>query len=321
MKQRKQILGLLGAAGMLALILDSRTALIGAGAGIELCLKTVVPSLFPFFVLSTLVIGSWGGDFRLPRCLSGLLPGMTDRMPALVLPAILGGYPVGAQAVCQAWRGGTLSKEEAQGLLAFSSNAGPAFLFGMVGKLFPEPWMVWLIWGIHLLGALFAARCISLPASQAGSVVPSKASCDPVRESVRTMAVVCGWIVLFRTLIAFLDRWVLFAVPPTVRVLVIGLLELSNGCLELRRISDVTVRFLVCGCLLAAGGLCVSVQTLSVTKGLSLRYYGLGKALQTLVSFLFGISLVLKTPAPLLALLPVYLLCKKRYGNQAAFVV
>ena len=322
MKQRKQILGLFGAAGMLALILDSRTALTGAQAGVSLCLKTVVPSLFPFFVLSGLLIGSWGTDFRLPRCLSGLLPGMTDRMPALVLPAILGGYPVGAQAVCQAWRSGTLSKEEAQRLLAFSSNAGPAFLFGMVGRLFPQPWMVWLIWEIHLLGALFAARCISLPTtSQAGSVVPSKASCDPVREGVRTMAVVCGWIVLFRTLIAFLDRWVLFAVPPTVRVLVIGLLELSNGCLELRRISDVTVRFLVCGCLLAAGGLCVSVQTLSVTQGLSLRYYGLGKALQTLVSFLFGISLVLKTPAPLLALVPVYLLCKKRYGNQAAFVV
>ena len=319
MKQHKRILGLFGAAGMLALILDSRTALTGAQAGVGLCLKTVVPSLFPFFVLSGLLMGNWGGDFR---CLSGLLPGMTDRVPALVLPAILGGYPVGAQAVCQAWRSGALSKEEAQRLLAFSSNAGPAFLFGMVGRLFPKPWMVWLIWGIHLLGALFAARCISLPTtSQAGSVVPSKASCDPVREGVRTMAVVCGWIVLFRTLIAFLDRWVLFAMPPTVRVLVIGLLELSNGCLELRRISDVTVRFLVCGCLLAAGGLCVSVQTLSVTHGLSLRYYGLGKALQTLVSFLFGISLVLKTPAPLLALVPVYLLCKKRYGNRAAFVV
>lgn len=321
MKQHKRILGLFGAAGMLALILDSRTALTGAQAGVSLCLKTVVPSLFPFFVLSGLLMGSWGTDFRLPRCLSGLLPGITDRMPALVLPAILGGYPVGAQAVCQAWRSGALSKEEAQRLLAFSSNAGPAFLFGMVGRIFPKPWMVWLIWGIHLLGALFAARCLpfSMKRGTAAAIPPKPG--DPIREGVRTMAVVCGWIVLFRTLIAFLDRWVLFAVPPTVRVLIIGLLELSNSCLELRRISDVTVRFLVCGCLLAAGGLCVSVQTLSVTQGLSLRYYGLGKALQTLVSFLFGISLVLKIPAPLLALVPVYLLCKKRYGNRAAFVV
>ena len=43
MKQHKRILGLFGAAGMLALILDSRTALTGAQAGVDLCLKTVVP--------------------------------------------------------------------------------------------------------------------------------------------------------------------------------------------------------------------------------------------------------------------------------------
>lgn len=306
---------------MLVLILDSRTALLGAQAGTTLCLKTVVPSLFPFFVLSGLVVGSWGADFRLPGLLSGLFPGMTDRMPALVLPAFLGGYPVGAQAVHHAWRGGTLSKEEAQRLLAFSSNAGPAFLFGMVGRFLPRTWMVWLAWAIHILGALFAAHCLSVPSRSEDTQAISKGLGDPVREGVKTMALVCGWIVLFRTLIAFLDRWVLWCVPPTVRVLVIGLLELSNGCLELPRISDVAVRFLVCTCLLAAGGLCVTVQTASVTRGLSLRYYFLGKALQILVSFLFGISLVLKTPAPLLVLFPVFLLCKKRYGKQAAFVV
>ncbi len=321
MKQRRYLLGLAGAAGMLALILDSRTALLGAQAGIDLCLKTVVPSLLPFFVLSGLVVGSWGADFRLPKFLSGLFPGMTDRMPALVLPAFLGGYPVGAQAVCQAWRSGTLNKEEAQRLLAFSSNAGPAFLFGMVGRFLPEDWMVLLAWAVHVLGAFFAARCLSVPSRPEYTRPISKDLGDPVREGVKTMALVCGWIVLFRTLIAFLDRWVLWYVPPTVRVLIIGLLELSNGCLELTRISNIAVRFLVCTCLLAAGGLCVTVQTASVTQGLSLRYYFLGKALQALVSLLFGISLVLKNPAPLLALFPVFLLCKKRYGKPAAFVV
>ena len=38
--------------GMLALILDGRTAIEGARQGIGLCLRTVIPSLFPFFVLS-----------------------------------------------------------------------------------------------------------------------------------------------------------------------------------------------------------------------------------------------------------------------------
>ena len=36
---------------MLALILDSRTALAGAVQGVELCLKTLIPFLFPFLFL------------------------------------------------------------------------------------------------------------------------------------------------------------------------------------------------------------------------------------------------------------------------------
>ena len=49
MKSRNQLwTGLTGAAGMLVLILDAKTALAGAKEGIQLCLYTVIPSLFPF---------------------------------------------------------------------------------------------------------------------------------------------------------------------------------------------------------------------------------------------------------------------------------
>lgn len=307
---------------MLALILDSKTALSGAQAGIMLCLKTVIPSLFPFFVLSGVLMAHCSPVPRIPRLLSGLLPGLTDRMPALLLPAFLGGYPVGAQTLCQACRDGMLTREDAQRLLAFSNNAGPAFLFGMAGQIFPQRWMVWLLWLVHILGAVFAAHCLPRP-DGAPVIAPhvSKAPTDPVGTAVKTMGTVCGWIVLFRTILAFLDRWILFGVSPVLRVLIIGLLELSNGCLELHRIASVPLRFLVCVCLIDAGGLCVSLQTASVTGGLSLRLYRLGKALQLLVGFLFGVSLILRTPAPLLALAPVFLLCKKRYGKQAASVV
>ena len=40
-------MGLLLMIGMLAMILDSRTALQGASQGVELCLTAVIPSLLP----------------------------------------------------------------------------------------------------------------------------------------------------------------------------------------------------------------------------------------------------------------------------------
>lgn len=98
------------------------------------------------------------------------------------------------------------------------------------------------------------------------------------------MATVCGWVVLFRVLLAFLKRWIFWILPAAVQVAVTGILELSNGCCELLAVTDVSARFCICSGILAFGGLCVTMQTVSVTAGLSLKPYFWGKLLQTLFS-------------------------------------
>jgi hypothetical protein len=40
------------AAGMMLLILDSRTSAAAAAEALEICIRTVIPGLFPFFLLS-----------------------------------------------------------------------------------------------------------------------------------------------------------------------------------------------------------------------------------------------------------------------------
>ena len=63
---------------MLALILDGRTAIDGARQGIELCLRTVIPSLFPFFVLSILLTSSLLGSSLIVLRPLGRLFGMPE---------------------------------------------------------------------------------------------------------------------------------------------------------------------------------------------------------------------------------------------------
>ena len=58
MNRRQRFSGLAALLGMILLILDGKTAVAGAQEGITLCLKTVIPSLFPFFILSAVVIQS-----------------------------------------------------------------------------------------------------------------------------------------------------------------------------------------------------------------------------------------------------------------------
>ena len=136
MSLKKTVTALFSAAGIMILILDGQTALQGAAAGISLCLRTVIPSLFPFlFLCSVLTDSLWGTTFWSGKLLRRL--GIPAGADSLLISAILGGYPAGAQAVAAAYQQGKLSRKEASHLLRFCSNAGPSFLFGMAASCFP----------------------------------------------------------------------------------------------------------------------------------------------------------------------------------------
>ena len=156
----------------------------------------------------------------------------------------------------------------------------------MAAAMFPRRWMAWALWGIHIVGALFAALLIQ--GKSAAPVRLTKASphspASALNTAITVMATVCGWVVLFRVLLAFLKRWIFWILPAAVQVAVTGILELSNGCCELLAVTDVSARFCICSGILAFGGLCVTMQTVSVTAGLSLKPYFGGKLLQTLFS-------------------------------------
>ena len=292
---RKQQLwtGIGASLGMFILILDGKTAIAGAQDGINLCIRSVIPSLFPYFLLSVLLTGAFPG-INLPILRPiGKLFSLPEGTESLLICAFLGGYPSGAQCVGQAYRAGQLSKKDAQRLLAFCSNAGPAFLFGMAGRMFPDPWIPWGLWFLHIFSAylvsLFFSGSDHTGKLEARNVVSVS---DAMYSAVKTMALVCGWVILFRVVTSFLNRWLLWAFPTEIQVIISGLLELSNGCCSLSLIEDVRIRFLVCSGILAFGGLCVTMQTVSVTKGLSTKYYLAGKLLQTLFSLILGTTVI-----------------------------
>lgn len=287
---RKLRTGIPAAIGLLILILDTKTALIGASRGLEQCLRTVIPSLLPFFVLSILLTSVMVGEnIHFLRPLGKLL-GVNRGTESLVLVGMLGGYPAGAQCVAQAYRDGSVSKKNAQRMVAFCNLAGPAFIFGIISGKFDSRYAPWALWGIHILSAFFVA--VLLPGRSNNAAVlrhgkPLTLS-DALQRSLRIMASVCGWIILFRIILTFLELWLLWLLPVPMQVAITGILELSNGCCDLGRISNEGLRFILCSGMLAFGGICVCMQTASVTEGLSLKEYYIGKALQVLFSVLFA---------------------------------
>ena len=294
--------------GFLALIFDSKTAINGALSGVDICTRTVIPSIFPFLVLSNLLTRALAGtEFSLLKKIGNRLhiPHGTE---VLLIPAFLGGYPAGAQCVAYAHKNRQISHNTAKKMMSFCNNAGPAFLFGMISPLFSDKRIPWILWGIHVGSAVIVAFCTKLP-EESKAMLPNTyyPSSDFMYASVSATGIICGWIILFRMILCFLQRWFLWLFSAEVQVLVAGILELSNGCLMLQNIENVPLRLVYASGMLSLGGLCIMMQTRSVAGDLFGPDYINGKLLQTGISVLTAASLV--WPRRILPILiPLFLL-------------
>lgn len=287
MRKNNPLTTVAAAAGMLVLIFDSKTAVAGAADGIRLCVQTLIPSLFPFFLLSILLTNSlFGQPIPLVRSVTRLC-GIPIGSESLLAVGFLGGYPTGAQSVAQMYRSGKLTGLQARKMLPLCNNSGPAFIFGVLGCMFSKKYAVWILWLVHILSALGAAAI--LPATDGSATLNSSKAVritDALEQALRVTALVCGWVVLMRIVVAFLDRWFLWMLPQSLQITVAGILELSNGCIRLGEIPQEGLRFLIAGGLLSLGGLCVTLQTASVADGLGLQSYFPGKILQCCISMM-----------------------------------
>lgn len=310
MNQNKSaFLGILSAFGLIVLILDSKTALSGAAGGIELCIKTVVPALLPFMFLNGIITKTFSQSSRKFLTPLGKLFGVPNGAEINIVIGFLGGYPVGAQAVYHGYRAGCYAKEEAKRMLTFCNNPGPAFVFGMIGCMFDSILIPWVIWSIIILCSLITAML--QPYNNLSSCRPVLTkSAGALETSIKAMAKICFWVIIFRTYIAILQRWVLWALPPEMITLTMGLLELTNGCVSLFDYSDPVFRFCAACAMLSFGGCCVTMQTISIAGALIDMKYLLAKVFQmflsvpiSLIAAIFLFRQTIKLPIIILAII------------------
>lgn len=291
---------------MAVLLWQNETASAAVRQGLTLCARSVIPSLFPFFVVVSFAVGC--GFFAVLRRL-GLPVGA-----AVFLVGIVGGYPVGARTVGELYRGGGLARERAETLLTFCNNAGPSFIFSIAGVgVFGSQKIGLALYGIHILSALAAgglldglrsvrnvsktagsdmktARCDMKPAGNCmksagnGTKLPALfVSC--VGSAAAAMVNICAFVIFFLVVMA-LVRQAWPGLPP----LALGLLEVTGGITSLEASP---AGFCMAAALLGWGGVSVHCQTAAVLEdtGLSLRRYLLAKALQAVISALFALGL------------------------------
>ena len=151
-----------------ALLLLPEVSAQAARDAMLLCAQTLIPSLFPFFVLSSLLIAC-GASELLSALLSPLMRplfGLSGTGAAALALGLCGGYPVGARTAAELVENGALSRDEGERLLAFCNNAGPGFLLGVCGAgVFSSSRAGAALYLIHVAAALCAGllTCRALP--------------------------------------------------------------------------------------------------------------------------------------------------------------
>ena len=274
---------------LLALLLSSDAAAEGCRGALSVCARLIVPSLFPVFVLSSYctALGLPGVLGRMLAPAAMRLYGVSGPGASALLIGLTGGYPAGAAYIAEMERSGAVSVGEAERLLAFCNNSGPAFLVGAVGiGIFHSAAAGLLLYAVHVVSALltglFFRRRVAfddLPPVFLDTVEPAAALSQAVRGSVAAILNVCGFVVCFTVLLAVLNSfgalsllcgflserfgWAL----PVSRALLVGFLELGSGvaCMEGLALSPATLA--LASFLTGWGGLSVYFQTLSLLSG------------------------------------------------------
>ena len=103
-------------------------------------------------------------------------------------------------------------------MLAYCSNVGPAFIFGILPASFGGVKPAWAIWAIQLFSIWTAALVFAPPWEEAPPPQKPQVSFG-MEQAVGAMLKICGWVILFRVLIGFLACWFLWGVSPVLQTL------------------------------------------------------------------------------------------------------
>lgn len=248
----------------------------GFESGIQLCVQTVLPALFPFFVICELLVACPLQGTAL-KTVARLLGFRQEKAALALLLSWIGGYAVCARLTRQLARNGSLTRREANLLLILGCCSSPGFVVGCVGGLLLGNIRLGIVLYIVQIAANLLCAALCLPFLSASknnlslSACPSDSPAGPsfsiaLNAAVTSCLQVCGCVLFFRIAGAVLSPFL--PSHPLSPPFLSALLEISAGCFDFAAQGG---RWALYGCCL-----CLSGLGLSVWAQLSLLLQGAG---------------------------------------------
>ena len=302
------------------IILEPKLCIDAAILGATLFFNRVFPSLFPFLVISGIII-SYDGVNIYSKLLGGIIC-KPLRLPKscsfVIIISILCGYPIGAKYACDLYQDNIIDFNTYGRLLSIASNASPLFIIGAVGaSMLQNSTLGYLL----LISNIISCICMSwiIPCknfshiniiSKINSIKPKRnigmILKESIDNSIKTTLSIGGFIVLFSVFNNIIKSNIIFDIATNklcillklpknfIQGSLLGLVEMTNGCFLVSSSSALTIyKFTLISFLISFSGLSIISQVYSFTYrfNLPIKTYIIRKFFQGIISSI--VSLIL----------------------------
>ncbi|MGN1227258.1 MAG: nucleoside recognition domain-containing protein [Christensenellales bacterium] len=286
---------------MIALIISPAHYINSANEGIMLWANNLLPALFPFFVLTKLLMEI---DVLEPatRFLAPIMKKIfntNSNSSYLFIISILSGYPVGSKIVADAYNLGKIDYAELHRLITFTSVSGPLFIIGTVGiNMLSNSCYGYIILFSHIASAILNGVCYKnyTPKTMYSIKVENNKKTSKsvltiaVKNSIDSILLIGGLVCLFYVSMDAISS--LITLPPILQ----GIIEITKGCYEIS-VSNLSINLktIICTGLITFGGLCIHSQAMYFLKecNVSYKFFLMQKLTQTFFAVTIASILVL----------------------------
>lgn len=264
--------------------------------GLRLAVTRVIPTAVPFMLISDIFKAAVSADdVPLIGALGGLF-GLSRASATALLPGNACGFPLGGKLTSELYQDGVIAKNEAERLLAYSSNPSPSFVIAAVGGGMLGDAKLGIILLICIyLATLLSAQFFRRSRSNISYLPQNTRQKYDFVLSVRSAGTAClsltGFIVTFSVIGGVIEGYVQY---EPLKALLIALTEVTGASnyFALEAGLSLPLALAAVAFSLGFGGLSVLFQTASFAKevGLSMKKYFVIKLVEGIFSA--GLALI-----------------------------
>jgi len=273
----------------------------------DIWFNTLVPSMFPMFVLSDILI-SYNFTEYIPKGIVNFISklfNISKNAVLIVFLSMISGFPTNAINIRNACDNGLISRAEGEHLLLFNHFANPLFVLETVGMFyFNNNKYGIIILSAHILsniviGILFRKKNYyslnNYISKNSKSQSFGNVLSESIKRAINSLLMVSGTVTLFLVLSTLIIN--VFDLNSYLSLFVQGILEMTMSIanLSLLNISDIW-KVVIATSIISFGGLSIHLQVISVLDDvIRYRNYFVGRIWQALISagIAFGIMILI----------------------------